>query len=232
MKTTKAIGYVRVSTDEQATEGVSLAAQRAKIEAYAVCADLELVAIVEDAGISGKKTANRPGLQKALSMLEDGAADALVVFKLDRLSRSTRDVLDLADAAARESWALHSLSERLDTSSAAGRFVLTILAALAEMERAQIGERTAAALSHIRSTGRKTGGTVPYGFDVAEGGKLVPNESEQATRALILDLSAAGSSFRKIADELNGRGIATKTGAAWTHVQVSAIVKAGRRDAA
>lgn len=226
MKTTRAIGYVRVSTEEQATEGVSLAAQRAKLQAYATVADLELVEIVADEGISGKRTSNRPGLQKALAMLAAGQADALVVVKLDRLSRSTRDVLDLADAAQGESWALHSLSEKLDTSSAAGRFVLTILAALAEMERAQIGERTAAALAHIRSTGRKTGGTVPHGFDVVDGGMLVKNEGEQTTRATIAELAASGLSFRKIAAELNSRGIATKSGKAWTHVQVSAVVRA------
>ncbi len=88
---TRVVGYARVSTEDQAREGVSLAAQRAKLEAYATALDLELVAVREDAGVSAK-TLDRPGLRAALEDLRAGRADALLVPKLDRLTRSVRDL--------------------------------------------------------------------------------------------------------------------------------------------
>ncbi len=220
MKTTKALGYVRVSTQEQADEGISLDAQRAKLAAYAALQDLDLIAVLADEGISGKRADNRPGLQEALRRLRSGEAAALVVLKLDRLSRSTRDVLDLVDRCGREGWSLHSIGEKLDTSSAAGRFVVTIMAGLAQMEREQIGERTALAMSFLKASGRRVG-AIPFGFDLATDGRtLVPNPEEQAIREEILALLGQGMSRRQVAAELNARGIRAKGGGRWTHVQV------------
>ncbi len=109
-QTTQAvIGYCRVSTEDQAGNGVSLDAQRHRIEAYCTAHGLVLAHVEEDAGISAKKTTNRPGLQRALSALSDGDADGLVAVKLDRLSRTTRDILDLVTRAEKERWALHSI---------------------------------------------------------------------------------------------------------------------------
>lgn len=224
--TPRLLGYCRVSTEEQAREGVSLDAQRHRLALYAELQGAELVGVLSDEGISGKRTDNRPGLQEALRRLAAGEADGLVVLKLDRLSRSTRDVLELADASGREGWSLHSIGEKLDTGSAAGRFVLTILAGLAQMEREQIGERTAAALGHMRSQGLKTGGDVPFGFQLAQDGRsLVPDAAEQEVIALARSLAAEGLSFRKVAEELNRRGIQTKKGRKWTHVQTAQIVR-------
>ena len=95
--TTKAVGYIRVSTDKQADHGISLDAQRTKLEAYAALYDIELVAVIVDAGVSAK-TLQRPGLQQALGMLRRGEADALLVAKLDRLTRSVKDLGTLLDA--------------------------------------------------------------------------------------------------------------------------------------
>jgi site-specific DNA recombinase len=92
----KAVAYLRCSTEDQATRGVSLEAQRAKVEAYAGLYDLQLVAVVEDAGVSAR-TLDRPGLQKALAMLARGEAQALIVLKLDRLTRSVRDLGELLE---------------------------------------------------------------------------------------------------------------------------------------
>ncbi len=116
-----AIGYVRVSTEDQAQSGVSLEAQRHRIEAYCTAHGLVLTRVEADAGISARKTTNRPALQRALGALGNGEAAGLVAVKLDRLSRTTRDVLDLVARAELERWALHSIDERLDTSSAQGR---------------------------------------------------------------------------------------------------------------
>ncbi len=132
-QTTQAvIGYARVSTEDQAGNGVSLDAQRHRLEAYCAAHGLTLARVEEDAGISARKTTNRPALQRALVALRRGDAAGLVAIKLDRLSRTTRDVLDLVARAEKEDWALHSIEERLDTSSPQGRFVVTLLGALAQ----------------------------------------------------------------------------------------------------
>ncbi len=111
------IGYCRVSTIEQAETGISLDAQRHRLQAYADAHGLELARVEVDRGISARRTTNRPALQRALQALRKGEVVGLVAVKLDRLSRTTRDVLDLVARAEKESWALHSIEERLDTSS-------------------------------------------------------------------------------------------------------------------
>ena len=140
---TKAVAYVRVSTEKQADAGQSLDAQRAKVTAYAGLYDLELVEVIVDAGASAK-TLDRPGLTRALAMLKSGEADALVVVKLDRLTRSVRDLGELVDRYfANGKAALLSVSEQIDTRSAGGRLVLNVLASVSQWEREAIGERTA-----------------------------------------------------------------------------------------
>lgn len=223
---TRAVGYVRVSTEDQAAEGYSLDAQRAKLAAYAFANDLELVATFADEGLSGKRADNRPALQSALAAMKAGEATALVVVKLDRLSRSTTDVLDFVERSGREGWALHSLAEKLDTASAMGRFVVTVFAALAQAEREVIGERTRAAMSHMKANGLRVG-AVPFGFDLAADGRtLVANAAEKAIIAEAAALKAAGLSLRRVAEELNARGYRTKAGGAWTHVQVGRVLAA------
>ncbi|MBI3722714.1 recombinase family protein [bacterium] len=163
---TRVIGYVRVSTDKQADEGVSLAAQRSKLEAYASLYGLELVEVVVDAGVSAK-TLDRPGLGRALDRLARGEADGLLVAKLDRLTRSVRDLGTLI-AEHFETAALLSVAENIDTRSAAGRLVLNVLASVAQWEREAIGERTSAAMAHMAEEGRFTGGEAPYGYALGQ----------------------------------------------------------------
>jgi len=140
----KAIGYIRVSTQGQADEGVSLAAQRAKIEAWCSLNDAELVAVFEDAGISGGSMNGRDGLHAALEATTKGMA--LVTYSISRLARNTRDMLDIAERLEKKGADLVSLSERIDTTTASGRMVFRMLAVLAEFEREQIGERTVSRL--------------------------------------------------------------------------------------
>jgi site-specific DNA recombinase len=127
MAATRTVAYLRVSTDKQADRGVSLDAQRAKVAAYAALYDLELVDVIVDAGASAK-TLDRPGLARALGMLRKGEADALLVVKLDRLTRSVRDLGELVERHfAPGKAALLSVSEQIDTRSAAGRLVLNVV---------------------------------------------------------------------------------------------------------
>jgi len=127
----KAVGYIRVSTDEQASSGVSLDAQKAKLEAYASLYDIELVDIEVDAGASAK-TLNRPGLQSAVARCESGEAQALIVVKLDRLTRRVADLDTLIERYFGNRFALMSVSEQVDTRTAAGRLVLNVLTSVAQ----------------------------------------------------------------------------------------------------
>jgi len=219
------IGYVRVSSEDQAANGVSLDAQRHRLRAYADAHGLHLVAVEADEGISAKRTANRPGLQKALGRLRKGEAAGLVAVKLDRLSRTTRDVLDLVARAEKETWALHSIEERLDTGSPHGKFVVTVLAALAQMEREQIGARTKSAMNELRRQGRKTSSRPPFGFEHVDG-RAVPVESEQEILKRMLALREAGLGGHRIAETLNAEGPGNpRTGRPWHYGTVRAIIK-------
>lgn len=210
---TRTIAYLRVSTDKQADRGVSLDAQRAKVRAYAELYDLELVEVIVDAGASAK-TLERPGLQRALTMLKRGQADALLVVKLDRLTRSVRDLGHLVEAHfGPGKAALLSVGEQIDTRSAAGRLVLNVLASVSQWEREAIGERTSAAMQHLASQGAYTGGVVPYGYALAADGEhLAPVEAEQAVIVEARQLRARGLSLRRVAAELERRGMRSRAG--------------------
>jgi DNA invertase Pin-like site-specific DNA recombinase len=222
----KVIGYIRVSTEEQATDGVSLAAQREKVQGYAKLYDLELVGVIEDAGESGK-TLNRPGLQEALDMIRRGQADGLLISKLDRLSRSVVDWNTLIDAyfGERAGKQLFSVADSIDTRTAAGRLVLDVLMSVAQWERETIGERTRDALQHKIRKGERVG-KVRFGYDLGEGGKtLAENAEEQEGLRLMRRLRSEGLTLRRIAAELDQRGVRPKEGKAWQPKTISNLVK-------
>lgn len=220
---TKVVAYLRCSTEGQAINGVSLAVQREKVEGYAKLYGLDLIATVEDAGLSAK-TLDRPGLTEALALLDKGEAEALLVMKLDRLTRSVRDLGALIDSHFSEGKAdLMSVQDQIDTRSAAGRLVLNVLVSVAQWERETISERTRSALSHKKATGKVYGHT-PFGFDRADD-NLVPNAAEQAVIERIKALRVAGVALGKIADAMNADGAKTKNAAAWTAMQVKRVLE-------
>jgi site-specific DNA recombinase len=221
---TKAIGYIRVSPEEQAQHGVSLNAQRARIAAYALLYGLELVEVIEDAGISGKSL-DRPGLKRALDLLKAGKAEALVVAKLDRLTRSVVDLGKLIESTfAAGKAALLSVSEQIDTRSAAGRFMLNVLGSVAQWERETIGERTSSALQHMKARGLRVG-AVPYGHALAADGRtLAPLPAEQVVIGLAKELRAAGLSLRAIAARLAEAGHLSRAGRRFEPTQIKAMV--------
>lgn len=218
---TRTIAYIRVSTDKQADAGVSLDAQRAKVEAYAALYDLDLVAVKVDAGESAKSL-ERPALREAFAMLDAGEADALLVVKLDRLTRSVRDLGELVERFFSKDVALLSVSEQIDTRTAGGRLVLNVLASVSQWEREVIGERTSVAMRHMQSEGRYIGGNVPYGFRLV-GGELVEHGAEQEVIAEARKLRTAGLSLRAVAERLSKRGFKTRSGRAFIHTQVARI---------
>lgn len=223
----KAVGYVRVSTAVQASEGVSLEAQRAAIERYAAGAGIELVCVETDTQ-TGKRADDRAGLQRAIEQAT-ASRGVLVVFSLSRLARSTRDTLGIAESLERAGADLVSLSERIDTTGACGRMVFRMLAVLAEFERDVVSERTRASLRHKRAGGYKLGGHAPYGYSVdrtADDSKprLVPNAPEQAAVATMIKMHRAGSSLRNIAKALTEQGVQPRSGSVWHPKVIGGIV--------
>jgi len=207
--------YLRVSTAGQVAEGVSLEAQEARARKWAEANGYEVAGVHCDAGISGKRAENRPGLQAALTEV-CRTKGALIVYSLSRLARSTKDAISIAERLEKAGADLVSLSEKIDTTSAAGKMVFRMLAVLAEFERDLISERTKGALTHMAQQGKRVG-EVPYGFQLAEDGvHLVGDAAEQRLVQTIRDLKAKGRTWAQVADEMNGRGLVTKKGRPWS----------------
>jgi len=224
MKARRAIGYCRVSTDGQADRGVSLDAQAEKIRAMATVQDAELLDVIVDGGESGKSL-QRPGIERLLAMIDRREVQVVIIAKLDRLTRSVRDLGELLERFQRRGVALVSVGESLDTGSVAGRLVLNVMASVSQWEREAIGERTRDALGHKRAQGLRAG-NVPFGYSLADDGQtLLACYEEQEVLATIRNLRRGESSLRAIASELNARGLRTRSGAAWRHEYVANLLK-------
>ena len=203
------LGYVRVSTDEQAHSGTGLLAQRAAIQAEADRRGWPVIDVIEDAGYSGKSL-KRPGIAKVLDDLNRGRADALVVAKLDRLSRSMLDFSGLMERATREHWALVALDVGVDTSTPQGEMIANVMAVFAQFERRLIGQRTRESLAIRRRQGLRLGR---------------PSQLPAEVQTLIRSHRADGSSLSAIADFLNADGVATAHGGArWYPSTVSKVL--------
>lgn len=223
--TGRAIGYVRVSTEKQAGADVSIEAQTARIQAMATVQDVTLSEVIADAGESAKSL-NRPGMARLLALVEARAVQTVIVAKLDRLTRSVRDLADLLDRFERRGVALVSVSESLDTGTAAGRLVLNVMMSVAQWEREAIGERTREAMRHKKNNGQRVG-TVPFGFQLAADGRtLEPNAPEQRALDVLRECRAAGFTLRQIASELNRQGYRTRRGSGWRHEYVARLLAA------
>jgi site-specific DNA recombinase len=206
--------YIRVSTEEQAREGFSLAAQRARAEAFCTAFGHQVVEVIPDAGVSAKSL-KRPGLQCALKMLRKGEADGILVAKLDRLSRSLIDFSKLIEKYFNERSGRHllSMSESIDTTSAGGRLVLNVLMAVAQWEREAIAERTSAGLREKKRQGAQLG-AVPLGFKRI-GDRVVEDAGEQLVVKRARELAAGGAGLGAIAAALSAEGHKTKRGGKW-----------------
>lgn len=222
----RAIGYIRVSTDKQADTGLSLQAQREKLRAMAVVHGTELADIIVDAGESAKNL-DRPGMERILDLVRGGEVDTVIVAKLDRLTRSVRDLADLLELFQRKGVSLVSVAESLDTGSAAGRLVLNLMTAVSQWEREAIGERTRDALL-LKRTRHEYLGNAPYGFRLAADQQHIePDRAEQSMLKRIRKLREDGLSLRAIAAELNRRRLTTRQGSCWRMEYVARLLKAG-----
>jgi len=222
----KAIIYCRVSTMEQAQKGVSIDAQVERLSSYAGAMGLEIVDVIREEGVSASKPlALRPGGIRLINALKSGKADNVVALKLDRLFRSTEDALRQTTEWDSEGVGVHFVDmggNQINTKSAMGKILLTLLAAFAEFERTLIAERTAAALAHKKQR-RKVYNHAPYGF-VCEGDQLVPVDSEQRVLRQIFEMRKQGLSLFKIAERLNDFGVPAKRGGKWHQGTLGNIV--------
>jgi site-specific DNA recombinase len=220
----KAIGYVRVSTDKQAEGGVSLDAQIEKVRAMAIVQGAELLDVIVDAGQSAKSL-DRPGMARLLKLVDARGVDCVIIAKLDRITRSVKDLAELLDRFNRRDVSLVSVADSLDTRTAAGRLVLNIMVSVSQWEREAIAERTKDAMAHLKATGARVG-NIAFGFQLGADGQLVTNQAEQNIIVKVRELQNAGYSLRQIAEELNRQGFVTRRGSAWRHEYVAAILKA------
>lgn len=219
----KAIGYARVSTDKQADRGVSLEAQAEKIRAMAVVQGVTLLDIIVDAGESAKSL-HRPGMACLQAMVNAGEVQTVIIAKLDRLTRSVKDLAELMERFQKRGVSLVSVAESLDTGSAAGRLVLNIMTAVSQWEREAIGERTATALQHKKAH-YKVYNHVPYGFR-RDGETLVPDEAEQTVIGRVRLYRANGWTLERIADTLNAENVPTKkAGGRWYARTISNLLE-------
>src|SRR3982074_1224102 len=201
----RTIGYARVSTDKQAEHGVSLEAQEAKIRAMAVVQGAEIAELIVDGGESAKNL-KRPGMERLLALVDQGKVQTVIIAKLDRLTRSVKDLAELLERFQRRGVSLVSVAASLDTGSAAGRLVINIMTAVSQWEREAIAERTRDAMQHKKSNGQRVG-NIAYGFRLgANGRQLEPNPQEQTVLAAIRYMRAKRCTLRGIAAELNARG--------------------------
>lgn len=207
----RVIGYVRVSTDEQADSGAGLAAQRKAITDAVTLRGFELVDILEDAGWSGKSL-DRPGITAAIDRLEAGEAGALVVAKLDRLSRSLLDFAQLMERARSRRWAIVALDLGVDTSTPAGEMMANVLATFSQFERRLIGQRTKDAMAEKRRQGIHLGR---------------PRTLSQEVVDRIVSERQAGRTLQQICDGLTEDGVPTaRGGAKWDPSVVRRIIAA------
>ena len=203
------LGYVRVSTDEQGKSGAGLEAQRKAIVAECKRRGWDLIEMIEDAGFSAKDM-KRPGVQQALEALKGGEAGALVVAKLDRLSRSMVDFAGVMAQAQKQGWALVALDCAVDTTTPAGEAMAHVLATFAQFERRLISQRTREALAVKRAQGVRLGR---------------PASLDKATVRLIQSERRRGRSFAAIAERLNAEDVPRAHGGTrWYSSTVRAVL--------
>jgi site-specific DNA recombinase len=218
----KAIGYIRVSTEEQAREGVSLDNQRVRIAAYCEYKAFALAGIIEDAGISGGKNKARPGFIEVLNRIESGEAEALVLYSLERLSRDMLTLLALERLLDEHDIELHTVAGEVNTSSPDGWLNFAMKAFLGEMERRQVKYRTKKAMEYKKGQGAVVG-SVPYGFRRLQE-RLEPDETEQSIVTLAKSMYAASHGLSAIARRLTEQGHRTRNGKPFTVEQVKRVL--------
>lgn len=215
--------YVRVSTEEQAKEGYSIEGQKQHLKHYCIDNNWEVVGVYADEGLSAKDM-NRPQLQALLKQIEQGGIDHVLVYKLDRITRSVPDLYKIKETMDKHNCSIKSATESIDTSTPMGRLVITMSAGMAQWERETIGERISFGLKEKVRQGNWSLNTPPYGYDYDKENKaLIVNEKEAKTLRMIHRLYRKWG-MAKIARYLNSNNIPTKTMAKWHATSIKQIL--------
>ena len=220
--------YVRVSTEEQAQEGFSIRGQEQKLKEFAKIKDWSIYKVYVDEGISGKNITERPAIQELIADIKAGHIQNVLVFKIDRLTRSTSDLLYLVELFNEHDCAFNSLMESIDTQTASGRMFLKIIGIFAEFERENIIERVKLGIERkVKEGYTLAGGHISYGYDKEKGEKeMTVNETEAQIVREIFDMYVnQGMPQIAIARRLIVQGVPTKDNKTWMHTTVKAILK-------
>ncbi len=218
----KAIGYIRVSTEEQVLNGVSLDNQEERINSYCNFKGFELEEVIRDEGISGGKNSTRPGFLKLLVKIESGEIEKLVLYSLERLSRDMLTLLALERYIEEFDIELHTVEGMIDTSSPDGFMNFAMKAFLGEMERRQVKYRTKKALEYKKSQGYVTG-KVPFGYSRKDK-ELVENPKEQEVIEIVNNLHQEGKGLTEISRILVSKGIKSRTNKKFAPQQIKRMI--------
>lgn len=218
----RVVGYVRVSTEEQAKEGISLDTQEAKIRQYAKLCDLGKVEIISDKGKSAKDL-KREGIQRVLTLTKEKEIKHLIIYKLDRLTRDLADQLHLIETFKEADVEFHSITEKIDTGTAVGKLFLNMVGSINQFIRDQIAEVTRDALQHKKQKGEPLGPPA-LGFKAKDKKRIEDPEGLKIVK-YIKALKRKRLSLRAIAKRLNQEDFRTKRGGKWHHSTISKIVK-------
>jgi len=227
-QTTDACGYIRVSREEAATEGLSLDAQKAKIAAYCKMRGLNLVGIFTDPGISGgKPLSKRGGGKEVLELVRRKKVQAVVAVKLDRLFRNCIDCLTVTQGWDKASVALHLLDmggQSLDTGTAIGKFFLAVMASAAELEKNQMAERIVAVMEYKRSRNEYCGGKLRYGYQVCSDGVHLEEVAEEQRVIREVCRLRQRLSLRATTRALTHKGLVNRSGKPFSPAAIHQIV--------
>lgn len=204
------LGYIRVSTDKQSDSGAGLQAQINFIEAEATRRGATVTIVSEGEGKSGRKLSNRPALLEAINKLNKGEAEGLIVSKLDRLSRSVADFLNVLEISRKGKWALVIGDLSIDTSTPMGEAMATVSATFAQLERSRISERTKEGLAVKKAQGIKLGRPVVM---------------SEALSNQILSMRKEGFTLQGIAEKLNSEEVKTVRGGKWYASTIKATLE-------
>ena len=218
----KAIGYVRVSTEGQAKEGVSIDNQKERIAAYCAYKGFDLGEIIEDAGVSGGLNRAREGFITLLDRIEQGDVEAVILYSLERLSRDMLTLLALERYFNEHDVELHTVEGQVDTSTPDGWTSFAIRSFSGEIERRQVKYRTKKALEYKKRRGEVVG-SVPYGYR-REGKALIPDLQEQAIIKAVNTLYSQDTRLVEIVAVLNDQGKRTRAGKPWTATQAKRLI--------
>jgi len=220
--------YVRVSTDEQVQEGFSIRAQTDKLKSYALLKDWQIYDVYTDEGISGKNIVDRPAINRLIDDINDGKVNNVLVFKVDRLTRSTKNLLELVELFEESNCAFNSLTESIDTDTPSGRMFLKIIGIFAEFERENLVSRLKLGFERKAKEGYTLASSkISYGYEKAKGQKvqtILPDEARIVEEIFEMYVNT-NESMNGIARILNQRNIPTKMNAtAWNVTTIRHIL--------